>query len=163
MLEHLPRVVPDGRQALAERLIARLGPQLDAATGAALAAEALGVLSAPALAAFFAPGTLAEVPLAGDVPGLGPMDGVIDRLVITPDTVTAVDFKTNRAVPASPEQCPEGLLRQMGAYALLLRQIYPGRRVRTGFLWTQKAEFMELPHDLVMAALERIHLDAGAS
>ncbi len=30
-----------------------------------------------------------------------------------------------------PEACPEGLLRQMGAYALALAQVYPGRRIET--------------------------------
>jgi ATP-dependent helicase/nuclease subunit A len=50
---------------------------------------------------------------------------------------------------------PEGLLRQMGAYAAALAQIWPGRCIETGLVWTATQEIMMLPHDLVSAALAR--------
>jgi ATP-dependent helicase/nuclease subunit A len=80
---------------------------------------------------------------------------VIDRLIITNETVRAIDFKSNATVPASPQKCPEGLLRQMGAYAHALAQLYPDHRIETGLLWTRTASLMWLPHDLVSSALER--------
>ncbi|MEM1076622.1 MAG: hypothetical protein AAGI36_19355, partial [Pseudomonadota bacterium] len=77
--------------------------------------------------------------------------------------ILAIDFKTNRIVPQAVETCPEGLLRQMGAYALALAQIYPNRRIETAILWTKTRALMPLPHDIVMAALQNTpYLDAGA-
>jgi len=67
--------------------------------------------------------------------------------------VLAVDYKTNAAVPDSPKSCPVGLLRQMGAYALALADIYPERQIETALLWTRTATLMHLPHDLVTGAL----------
>jgi ATP-dependent helicase/nuclease subunit A len=61
-----------------------------------------------------------------------------------------------------PGDTPEGLLRQMGAYAYALAAIYPGRTVETALLWTRTATLMPLPHDIVTAALWRAgSLDAG--
>jgi ATP-dependent helicase/nuclease subunit A len=52
-------------------------------------------------------------------------------------------------VPDRPEDVPEGLLRQMGAYAEMLRAIYPDRGVATAILWSRTATLMELPEALV--------------
>ncbi len=121
----------------------------------AIRQEALDVLAAPTLAPVFAADALAEVPVTADLPGLGRIHGIIDRLIVTPDRIIAVDFKSNRTLPATPEQVPEGLLRQMGAYAAALTQIYPGRTIETALIWTAGAHYMALPHDLVTQSLAR--------
>jgi ATP-dependent helicase/nuclease subunit A len=121
--------------------------------------EASALLTDDGLAHLFAKEALAEVPITGPVGPLGPMHAILDRLIITPEVITVVDFKTNRTVPQTPHDCPEGLLRQMGAYAEMLTQIYPEHRIETALLWTRNAEFMRLPHDLVTAALQRAYLD----
>jgi ATP-dependent helicase/nuclease subunit A len=36
-----------------------------------------------------------------------------------------------------------------------MAEIYPGRRVDAAILWTRTATLMNLPHDMVMAALAR--------
>ena len=126
----------------------------DAALRADVLAEALAVLDNPALAPLFAAGTLAEVGITAPLEP-GRMLGSIDRLLIMPDRVLAVDFKTNIVVPARTEDVPEGLLRQMGAYAAALAQIWPGRRIETAILWTRLAALMPLPPDIVSAALLR--------
>ena len=77
----------------------------------------------------------------------------MDRLVVSPDRVLAVDFKSNAVVPQRPQDCPEGLLRQLGAYAAALTQIYPDRQIETAIVWTRTAEIMHTPHDLVTGAL----------
>ena len=69
------------------------------------------------------------------------------------DSVLAVDFKTNAGVPDAPDDVPEGLLRQMGAYAAALERVFPGRRIETAILWTRTATLMPLPHKTVTAAL----------
>ncbi len=148
LLEHLPELPQaDWRQATETLLNG-------AADTGALLDEAAAVLRAPDLAAVFAPGALAEVPLTADLDGQA-MHGIIDRLIVTPERVLAVDFKSNATVPGTPAACPEGLLRQMGAYAHALEQIYPDRQVDTALLWTRTASLMPLPHDLVSDALGR--------
>lgn len=144
LLEVLPAHPPADWPALAAGI----------AGDARLLAEARAVLTDPALAALFVPGTLAEVAVTGLWAGRA-MLGTIDRLVVAPDRVLAVDFKSNRILPASPAAVPEGILRQMGAYAHLLGQIWPGRRIETAILWTRGPTLMPLPHAAVIDALAR--------
>ncbi|WP_273522006.1 double-strand break repair helicase AddA [Rhodosalinus sediminis] len=157
LLEHLPDAARADRAALARALLGT-GPE-PAAEGeiAALLAEAERVLDAPALAPLFGAEALAEVPVSADLPELGGrrVHGTIDRLLVGPERVLAVDFKTNRTVPATPDEVPEGLLRQMGAYAAALARLWPERRVETALVWTREATLMTLPEPLVRAALGR--------
>jgi len=119
-------------------------------------AEAERVLTAPALAPLFRPDALAAVEVSGRSAVLdAPVLGAVDRLIVAPGRVRAVDFKTNRVVPATVEEVPEGLLRQMGAYAEILAAIYPDHAIETEILWSRTAELMPLPSDLVHAALLR--------
>ena len=155
LLEHLGPLSPDARRAAAASLLAGTGDtDLDDAL-----AEAEGVFSNPDLEHVFHGRALAEVPVTAEIAGRR-IHGVIDRLIVAPDHVVAVDFKTNATVPETPKACPEGILRQMGAYAAALGQIYPERRIETAILWTRRANLMRLPHDLVTDALGRTpHLD----
>jgi ATP-dependent helicase/nuclease subunit A len=153
LLEHLPNAAPADWPALAGDLVA------DPALCADLLAEASAVLTAPHLRHLFAPDSLAEVAITADLP-FGRMHGTIDRLIVTPTTVTAIDYKSNRVIPAMPAQTPEGLLRQLGAYAHGLRQIYPDHRIETAILWTRSATLMPLDSDIVSAALSRTTIDS---
>lgn len=146
LLEHLPTAPETDRAALAATLIP------DATLRADVLPEALATIAAhPAL---FAPDTLAEVEITAELLGRT-LRGTIDRLIVSPDRILAIDYKTNRVIPARPEDTPEGILRQMGAYAHALAQIYPGRRIDTALLWTRQAQLMTLPPDIVSAALSR--------
>ena len=145
LLEYMPGLPPSAWPALARDLVA------DPVERQMLLNEAEAVL---AHADLFAPGTLAEVPVSAVLAGR-PLFGIIDRLVVAPDHVLAVDFKSNRVVPARPEEVPEGLLRQMAAYAEALAQIYPGRRIETALMWTARAQLMRLPPEIVREALGR--------
>jgi ATP-dependent helicase/nuclease subunit A len=148
LLEHLPGSTD--REAEARWIL----PGLPDDVRRDLLAEATAVLNAPDLAQVFAHDALAEVGITAQINGQK-LDGVIDRLILSDDHVLAVDFKTNAVVPDRAEATPEGLLRQMGAYAAALAQVYPGRRIQTAILWTRTATLMPLPHDIVSAALDR--------
>lgn len=127
-----------------------------------MAEEAIRVLDTPSLQPFFAPTTLAEVPITAKIDAFPDtqLHGVIDRLIIDEDRIIAMDFKTNRTVPTTESQTPEGLLRQMGAYHQMLAAIYPGRQIETGILWTRTATYMPLSKETVTQALVRArHLD----
>ncbi|MEL0438340.1 double-strand break repair helicase AddA [Phycobacter sp. K97] len=148
LLEHLPGQPQDRWPDLAQSLLE------NAEDTEPLLAETSAVLRNPDLTHVFVPDTLAEVPVTAEIDGLR-LHGVIDRLIVGPDRVLAVDFKSNATVPQTVADCPEGLLRQMGAYALALAQIYPDKTVETALLWTRNASLMPLPHDLVTAAFAR--------
>ncbi len=148
LLESLPDAAPENWSEMALALIP------DPVECAALLAEAAGVLLSPALAHLFAPGTLAEVPVTAQL-GVRRLYGAIDRLIVTPTHVLAVDFKSNRTVPADASTVPEGLLRQMGAYAHALGQIYPTHQIDTAILWTAASYLMPLDRDIVRQALAR--------
>ncbi len=146
LLEHLPDQPDAAWPAVA------LSVTGDAERAAVRLAEARRVLgAAPAL---FAAEALREAGIAGEIRGQRFL-GSVDRLVISDAQVLAVDFKSNRLVPDRPEAVPEGILRQMGAYAALLEPVWPDRRVEVAVLWTETGQLMPLPRALVMAALQR--------
>lgn len=152
LLEHLPG---SNRTADTARRILFSGP--DPAFPdeiPALLSEATGVLDAhPQL---FNGNGLAEVDLSAHIPTLDQrIVGILDRLVITSDAITAIDFKTNDAVPDQALDVPEGILRQMGAYLEALEQIYPRRPIILQILWTKTATITDLPHGIVRQALAR--------
>jgi ATP-dependent helicase/nuclease subunit A len=149
LLEHLSAYPSARWPELAQRIL----PQ--AVDREELLAEAAAVLTNPALTHIFAADALAEVAVTADL-GAQRIYGIIDRLVVTPNKVLAVDFKSNAQVPDQAGNCPKGLLRQMAAYAHALAQIYPDREIETALLWTRTASLMVLPHDLVTDALKEV-------
>ncbi|MDO8882609.1 3'-5' exonuclease, partial [Pseudotabrizicola sp.] len=148
LLEHLPADDPSLWPSLAQAVTP---PEFDAGQ---LLSEAVGVLSSPELSGLFAPDTLAEVSVTANLNGRQ-IAGTIDRVIIAADRVLAIDFKSNRVVPYTAAQVPDGILRQMGAYAHALAQIYPDRRIETAILWTATPRLMYLDPDAVTAALAR--------
>lgn len=156
LLEHLPRLPEAAWRAAAPGIAALEVSDIAEHTLAPMLEEATRVLTTPDLKHLFTEASLAEVEVTGYSDTLqSDVIGIIDRLIVTPDKITAVDFKTNATVPATPEDTPEAVLRQMGAYAELLQAIYPDREIVTAILWSRAATLMELPHDLVSDALSR--------
>ena len=151
LLEHL-----HGRPAAERaRLAARLLP--GEAALAEILAEASALLDAPELGFVFGPESLAEVAVTAPLAALGGRRilGRLDRLLVAPGRILAVDFKSHQAVPATPERVPEGILRQMAAYRDALAAVWPGRRIEVAVLWTRVARLMPLPDALLDAALAR--------
>ena len=155
LLEHLPKSPGADWPDIAHQL---LGFGDDAAapdTVAALLSEAAAVINSPELADLFAHDVLTEVDITAELPELASqrIHGTIDRLIVSTNRVLAVDFKSNKVVPAHPRDVPDGILRQMGAYLVALEQVYPDRQIDTAILWTRTATLMPLAHDLVKPAL----------
>ncbi|HEY6918423.1 MAG TPA: double-strand break repair helicase AddA, partial [Tabrizicola sp.] len=116
--------------------------------------EARLVLQHPDLAPLFGPDSLAEVAVTAPF-GDRILAGSIDRLILSDDRVLIIDYKSNAVVPTGPEAVPEGILRQLGAYAHMLAQVYPDRRVETAILWTKTPSLMRVDPDIVRNALSR--------
>jgi ATP-dependent helicase/nuclease subunit A len=158
LLEHLPLVAPADRRVAARTILAT-DPMNPVETDTVIA-EAERVLDAPHLAHLFAGGSLGEVELAAPLPDWGGrlMQGAIDRLIVTPDQVLAVDFKSNLVVPTRAEDVPQGILLQLAAYAAMLREIYPDRTIELAIVWTATATLMPIPLNIVRAAMQNATL-----
>jgi ATP-dependent helicase/nuclease subunit A len=148
LLQTLPDLEPAARPAAAARYLARAGREVSDDGRAEIVAEALAVLDHPDFAPVFAPGSRAEVAVAGTV-GTVAFSGQIDRLAVDAGNVLIVDYKSNRPPPATAERVSPVYLRQMAAYRALLRSIYPGMPVRCALLWTETPRLMPLPDTLL--------------
>jgi ATP-dependent helicase/nuclease subunit A len=157
LLEHLPARPESDWPVLATHLLSPINQACGAVDKAALLSEATALLTKPDLRRIFTTEALAEVDVSADLPSLGGrrIHGTIDRLVIDKAEVLAIDFKSNVAVPSEVAHCPEGILRQMAAYAEALQQIYPDHKITMAILWTKTATLMLLPDRLLSDALSR--------
>ncbi|MGN6497877.1 MAG: 3'-5' exonuclease, partial [Tsuneonella sp.] len=144
LLERLPDVAPERRMETARAWLARQGADLDLAARDEIASAALAVLDTPGFVGIFSPAALAEVPLAATVGGQV-IAGSADRLLITPEKITVVDFKTARRPPDSLSDVPVSTLRQLAAYAAVLEAIYPGREIAAAVLYTQTPQLIAIP------------------
>lgn len=151
LLQTLPDLDPRDRAGAAERYLARQSG-LDPKDAAQIASETLAVLDHADFAPLFAPGSRAEVAIAGTVAGMA-VRGQIDRLVVTPGKVMIIDYKTNRPPPDTVAGVAPVYLAQMAAYRALLQSLHPDRPVRCALLWTDGPRLMELPGGVLEAAL----------
>lgn len=143
LLERLPDVAPDDRREAAKRWLSRRAGDLDEAMRGEMLESALIVLQETDFAEIFSDKALAEVPLTAQVGGVV-IAGTADRLLVTPDSVTVVDFKTSRRPPKDPDHIPKGTVKQMAAYASALEVIYPGRKIRAAVLYTHAPQLFEI-------------------
>jgi ATP-dependent helicase/nuclease subunit A len=148
LLQSLPDIAGERRHGAAQRYLARNADGWADEDREALAEQVLALLDDPRFASVFAPGSRAEVSIAGrlDRPGQRPalVSGQIDRLVVTPREVLIVDYKTNHAPPRLPAEAPSGYIRQLALYRAVLAKLYPQRPVRAALLWTETPELMEI-------------------
>ncbi|MCJ2186522.1 PD-(D/E)XK nuclease family protein, partial [Novosphingobium beihaiensis] len=150
LLERLPDVGMASREDSGRAWLARNAADLPEAERDAMLATALDVLANPDWAPLFAPGSLAEVPVAAVVGGQV-VAGTIDRLVVEPGRVRLIDYKTARRPPEALDQVPRGVLRQMGAYAAALETTFPGRTVEVALLYTTAPRLITVPPEVLAA------------
>jgi ATP-dependent helicase/nuclease subunit A len=158
LFEVLPDLPKSDRPSAARRLLAR-EPDLAPAQIEEMAQACLAVLGDPRFAPVFGEGSRAEAALAGTAPELPSgvaVSGRIDRLVIGPDRVLVVDYKTNRPAPERLEDVDPAYVAQMAAYVAVLRALYPDRPVEAALVWTDGPRLTPLPQDVMALALERI-------
>lgn len=154
LLQHLRRIERENRPEVARRALEALLPDQAECHGS-LAAKAMSILSRPELSRLFGPHSRAELPFLLPVLRHGEkvrLQGRIDCLVVDDSGVLVVDYKSDAAVPDRPEQVKPGYLTQLGLYALVAGQLFPGRAVSAAILWTERESLMNLPSDLLGAA-----------
>ena len=91
----------------------------------------------------FSANSQAEVPIIGEINGKI-ISAKIDRLLVLPDKVIVVDYKTNRPAAKSLNDVPDVYFSQLRAYKELIQHIYPDKTVETYLLWTNTCNMMKL-------------------
>jgi ATP-dependent helicase/nuclease subunit A len=157
LLQSLPDIGPARRRDAALGYLARNAGGWTEDERERLAGGVLALIVDSRFAPVFAPGSRAEVSIVGrlDRPGQSAalVSGQIDRLVVTPEEVLIVDFKTNHAPPTAMADAPRGYVRQLALYQAVLRKLYPQRSVRAALLWTEIPELMEISAPALDAGL----------
>ena len=158
LLQSLPDILPERRDAAARAFFAK---ETDVTPEAreAITNQVMTVLGDQRFAPLFAPGSRAEVSIAGEVMLNGELRtvaGYVDRLVVTDTEVLIGDYKTNRPPPTRIADVPPSYLRQLALYRAVLRKIYPTRIVRAALIWTETPDLMELSHDVLDDALAHV-------
>jgi ATP-dependent helicase/nuclease subunit A len=162
LLQILPDLAPDGRAAAARALLAK-ERDLTEDQRAEMTEAALSVLTDARFGEVFGPNSRAEVAIAGQARGLPSglaISGRIDRLVVLPDRVLVVDFKTNRPSPATVGEADPAYLRQMAAYAAVLADVFPGRAIEAALVWTDGPKLMAVPENVLAQAVAELGRDA---
>jgi ATP-dependent helicase/nuclease subunit A len=84
------------------------------------------------------------------------VSGQIDRLVVTPNAIRIVDYKTNHNPPRRLIEAPPAYIRQLALYRGVLAKLYPDRTIRAALLWTETIEMMEISGAALDAELAAI-------
>lgn len=158
LLQLLPDLPATERAAGAGALLRREADLTDEQRDE-MAAAALTVLEDARFAKVFGDGSRAEVAVAGGADALPPglrISGRIDRLVVLPDQVLVVDFKTNRPSPDRIEDADPAYLRQMALYAAVLGEVFPSRHIEAAIVWTDGPKLMPVPENLLTQTLAEL-------
>ncbi|MBL0403280.1 double-strand break repair helicase AddA [Microvirga aerilata] len=159
LLERLPALSPEHRDAMARAYVKARAPRLGVDLREAILANALGVLEHADLKPLFGAGSRAEAPIAGRVLTSGGeimVSGQIDRLAVLDHEVLVADFKTTARPPKPGQRPPQPYVAQLALYRMLLGQIYPDRRIRTFLVWTSGPVIHELMEPDLESALTLI-------
>ena len=161
LLQHLVRVAPGERDRVLEKALPALLPGAPELHGE-LAARAQAILTRPELAHLFGPNSRAEVPfLVKARRNSTPiwLAGRMDRIVVENGKVLVVDYKSDAQPPADPDSVHSGYKTQLGLYALVADQLFPGHNVEAAILWTRLESLMILPRPLLAKPVSAFTLE----
>jgi ATP-dependent helicase/nuclease subunit A len=160
LLQSLPDLAAERRRDAALKYLGRNAGGWTDRDRETLAEAVLALIGDPRFGQVFGAGSRAEVGIVGRLlrPGRPQalVSGQIDRLVVTPNDVLIVDFKTNHAPPNLSAEAPAGYLRQLALYRAVLQKLYPQLPVRAALLWTETPELMEISAPALDAQLATI-------
>ena len=158
LMQSLPDIASERRAEAARTYLARAGGAFTAAEQEEFVATTLRLVDDARFAALFAPGSRAEVPIVGRIARVGrtplAVSGQIDRLAVTAREVLIADYKSNRPAPRTLAEVPEGYVRQLALYRAVVAKLYPDRPVRALLVWTDVPDLMELPAEMMDAAVK---------
>jgi ATP-dependent helicase/nuclease subunit A len=73
---------------------------------------------------------------------------------VSSDAVLIADFKTDRGPPTRIEDVPQSYVRQLALYRAVLARLYGDRPIRAALVFTEIPVLMEIPPELLDAALQ---------
>jgi ATP-dependent helicase/nuclease subunit A len=165
LLEILPKLPPQDQARAARDYVTAEAPHLNQASQDALQKTALALVNNPKFAPLFSSQSRAEVTLRGVVyhhQKAHQFKGQIDRLLISDDKITIVDFKSNSKVPPKLSDIPPAYVMQMALYKAALAEIYPNHKIETALLWTKRQKLQTLPAALLQNILDQNGLSFSA-
>jgi len=145
LLQFLP-ATEENHEALIAEYLQKNAVDFDEVRRRQIQKEVCTLLNNPAFSEIFSKYSHAEVPVIGEIDGKI-ISAKIDRLVLLPEKIMIIDFKTNRPPAQNQEQVPQSYLKQLRAYAALIRKIYPQypeEKVETYILWTNTTVLMRV-------------------
>lgn len=153
LLQLLPGLPASDQAEAAASFLAYYGKKLTAGEQEAIRENVLSLLRHPDFAPIFGPGSKAEVPITGMIDGKNGQKriiaGQVDRLVVAEKSLLIIDYKTNHHPPEKTTNIPLAYLKQMAAYASLLRSIYPAKQVNCALVWTEIPLLMPVPEEML--------------
>jgi len=158
LLEILPEFPSENRKVTAQKILAGYTGLTDGERRQ-ISDEVFAVLDNPDFAEIFAPGSRAEISLAGSAKTLPKdiyLNAQIDRISVTDERVYIIDYKSNRPPPQTQDGVAAIYWGQMAAYRELAREIYPKHKIVSALLWTDDPSLMVLDDKRLDAALTQI-------
>ncbi|NBX66425.1 MAG: double-strand break repair helicase AddA [Proteobacteria bacterium] len=144
LFQFLPALPAQSRRAKATNWLAEPAHDLSPEVQSEILSSVMNVLENPAFSELFDENARAEVPLTGLIGHNRIVSGQIDRLVITPQKIMVLDYKTNRPAPKLLADVPEAYKRQMQTYRDILKKIWPEKPVHCALLWTDGPNLMDI-------------------
>lgn len=144
LFQFLPALPLPHRKDAARRFLERSAPSLPEDIRQSIFEEVFTVLEDPVFADVFGPDSLSEVAVTGHIGQGQILSGQIDRLVVKPDRILIVDFKSNRPSPKTDSAIPQKYRDQLRAYKQAISMAYPGIPIDTALLWTDRAILMPI-------------------
>lgn len=105
--------------------------------------EVLSLINNPEFTEIFGENSFSEVPVFGEVEGKI-ISAQMDKLVILPEKIMIIDYKTNRPAAQTLDQTPKNYIIQLDTYAKLIKKIYPNKLIETYILWTNETRLMRV-------------------
>lgn len=158
LLQHLPGVPAAQRKDVARAALVTVLPG-DPARHDDLAETACALVADPALAGVFGADSRAEVPIQARARRNGKdalIAGRIDRLIVAPEGVTIVDFKSDAHPATDAGSIPPAYVAQLGLYRAVLQRIYPDKAISAALLWTASGKLMPVPEDAMLEATAEV-------
>jgi ATP-dependent helicase/nuclease subunit A len=143
LLERLPAMEAAERPHAADRWLERSAGLGDANARKDIVEQVCSLITDSRFASLFGEGSLGEAPLAATLADGRVIAGTVDRLLVEPQRISVIDFKTGR-VPGKDADIPNAHRAQMQAYVEALSVIFPGRQVRAALLYTAGPKLIEL-------------------
>lgn len=144
LLQTLPDMESAKRRAAAKMYLSKPSLDLPVKIQDSILEETFAILEHPEFAPIFGAGSMAEVPLTGLINGKL-VSAQIDRLLITKDKISIIDYKTNRPPPLKADDIPEIYINQMSSYKDIVAKIYDCPQIDCYLLWTDGPHIMKVP------------------